>query len=225
MYKQLLGNIMTNREKALMHLIKKARAEYSTENYVVAIPGFMSKKFIAYCSMRDNLNLILEYIEILRTPPKNPTISNSLTYSLLALYGKCFTDAAKKSYPKLEPNSLFKDLDELRQIHDYLMDLRHHFIAHRGDTDSEVGISLMAIPKVKDGQPQLNFKQVKLGAFTGKRIDEIQTILEFLKVELEKKIQKCGQKVYDGFFNFNPKEMSLMVMNEIKGKKNIKKEE
>ncbi len=100
---------MKNREKALIHLIKKAQIEFSEKNYVVAIPGFMSKKFIAYCSMRDDLNLVIDYIQTLREIPDNKIFKSALTYSLIALYGKCFTDASKNSYPKLEPNPLFDE--------------------------------------------------------------------------------------------------------------------
>jgi hypothetical protein len=215
---------MENREKALTHLIKQAQTEYSEENYVFAIPGFMSKKFIAYCAMRDDLTLVLDYIQTLRDIPINRIVKSSLTYSLIALYGKCFTDASKNNYPKLEPNSIFKENEEFKEIHNYLIELRHQFIAHRGKTDSEIGVSFMIFPKEKKEDSQVRFKQLKLGGFGEKRLNDIERIIKFLIFELEKKIQKSGQKLYDGFFNnFDEEQMSFMMINHLKKDKTEEK--
>ena len=85
-----------------IQLIKNVQTEYSDKYFSFAIPGFMSKKFIAYCAMKRDLELVLEYIELLKANQQNPTIKSSLTFSTIALYGKCFTDASKNKYPKLE---------------------------------------------------------------------------------------------------------------------------
>lgn len=105
---------MEKRTKRLIHLIKKAQEEYAEDNHVLAIPGFMSKKFIAYCSMHEDLSLLLKYIDEF-TKEHNQIVKSSLTYAVLALYGKCFTDASKKSYPKLEPKSLFMTKTNLKK--------------------------------------------------------------------------------------------------------------
>lgn len=207
---------MERRTERYIHLIKKAQEEYSDENHVVAIPGFMSKKFIAYCSMHEDLNLLLNYIDELNKD-HNRIVTSSLTYAMLALYGKCFTDASKNSNPKLEPKSLFVDQKELKETHDFLMDLRHQFIAHRGKTDSEIGISFMVVPKENIVGSQVRFKQLKQVSFNGEKLLEIKTLISYLIDELKKKIQKSGQKVYDEFFNsFSVKEMSFMIMNNVK---------
>jgi hypothetical protein len=185
----------------------------------------MSKKFIAYCAMRNDLNLVLEYIETLREIGDNRVIKSSLTYALIALYGKCYTDASKNSYPKLEPSSLFSENEELLETHEFLMDLRHQFVAHRGKTDSEIGISFMAIPKDKKSDPQVRFKQLKLGAFGLEKLNNIEILVLFIIEQLEIKIQKSGQKVYDGFFNlFDAKQMSFMIMNNMEEPDNTKEE-
>jgi len=211
---------METRTERLIHLIKKVQEEYAEENNVLAIPGFMSKKFIAYCSMHEDLNLLLEYINEL-TKENNRIVKSSLTYAMLALYGKCFTDASKNSYPKLEPKSLFVDQKELKTIHDFMMDLRHQFIAHRGKTDSEIGIAFMVVPKENIGGSQIRFKQLKQVSFDGEKLLEIKTLIDYLIAELKNKIQKSGQKVNDGFMNsFSVEEMSFMVMNNVKEQPN-----
>lgn len=208
---------MDNKTKHLIRLIKKAQAEYAEDYLIVAIPGFLSKKFIAYCAMREDLKKTLEYIKLLRTD-LDPVIKSALTYSLIALYGKCYTDASKNNFPKLEPKNLFKDDNQLIEVHNFLMDLRHQFIAHRGDTESEIGVSYMVIPK-KEGveQSQVQFSQVKLNAFSPEELDKIETLISYTIGYLEQVIQKNGQKVYEAFFDmFTPEQIVLMLMNNAK---------
>jgi len=208
---------MDKTTERLIQLIKNAQAEYSEEYFVVAIPGFMSKKFIAFCAMKRDLELVLEYITLLKGNPQNPTIKSSLTFSTIALYGKCFTDASKNNYPKLEPNNIFKDQAEFLQTHEFLMGLRHQFIAHRGKTESEIGIAFMLLPKGDDGQSQIRFNQLKQFSFETEKLLEFKNLINFVISELDKKIEKSGQKLHDGLFNnFTPEQMTLMVMNNAK---------
>jgi len=201
-----------------IQLIKNAQAEYSEEYFAFAIPGFMSKKFIAYCAMKRDLELVIEYIEFLKTSPQNATIKSSLTFSTIALYGKCFTDASKNSYPKLEPNSIFVNQDDFLKTHDFLMDLRHQFIAHRGKTESEIGIAFMLLPKkAGDSQTQIRFNQLKQYSFNVQKLTEFENLIKYIISELDKKIQKSGQKLRDGLIdNFTPEQLTLMMMNNAK---------
>src|SRR5690606_12102962 len=88
-------------------------------------------------------------------------ISQSLTYSLIALYGKCFTDAKKNKNPKLEPSKVYLNHKKFNELHIYLMDLRHNFIAHRGLNDNEIGILFMAISKKNVNNSKMKFEQLK----------------------------------------------------------------
>ncbi|WP_035643504.1 hypothetical protein [Flavobacterium sp. ASV13] len=208
---------MDNKTRHLIRLIKKAQNEYAEDYLVVAIPGFLSKKFIAYCAMHEDLKKTLEYIKLLRTDV-DPIIKSALTYSLISLYGKCYTDASKNNFPKLEPKNLFKDDNQLIEIHNFLMDLRHQFIAHRGNTESEIGVAYMAIPK-KEGveQSQVNFSQIKLNAFSPKELDKIETLINYVVEYLKQVIKKNGQKIYEAFFEmFTPDQIVLMLMNNAK---------
>lgn len=208
---------MDTKNKRLIHLIKSAQEEYAEDNYLVAIPGFMSKKFIAFCSMREDLNLVLEYVGILKTSSLDIRIKSSLTYSIIALYGKCFTDASKNSCPKIEPDFEFNGKPDLRETHDFLMELRHQFIAHRGKNEGETGISFMVIPKIKEENSQLRFKQLKLYAFDSKKLVEIENIAKYLIEQLENKIIKNGKKVHEKFFKlFDVEQIQFMIMNYAK---------
>ncbi|MGS2761838.1 hypothetical protein [Sinomicrobium sp. M5D2P9] len=209
---------METQDEKLIYLIKKAVAEYGTENNVVAIPGFLSKNFIAYCSMREDILLSLQYIEYLRTIPTDTVIRSALNYTLISNYGKCFTDASKSKSPKLEPSKIFENHEDFIKTHEFIMGLRHEFIAHRGKTDSEAGIAFMVFPVGRpDENTQIRFKQLKDISFKEDRVLEIEKLLNFIISVLEKKIEKCTNKIYKSFFElFTEKEISVMIMNGIK---------
>ena len=209
---------METRNEKLIYLVKKAVAEYGADNNIVAIPGFLSKSFIAYCAMREDLMLSLKYIEHLRTIPSDAVIRSALYYTLISNYGKCFTDAKKSKSPKLEPLEIFKNSENLLKIHEFMMGLRHEFIAHRGETDSEVGIAFMVFPvRRPDENAQIRFKQLKDISLKENKIMEIEKLLNFILSILEQKIEKCSNKIYKSFFElFTEKEIEVMIMNGIK---------
>ncbi len=208
---------MDKRTQRLLHLIKEAQQQYGTENIILPLPGYAAKKFIAYCSIKEDLELLLEYTALLKTKPSK-VFSSALVNALIALYGKCFTDASKNSYPKLEPNDLFKD-DEIKETHDYLMGLRHQFVAHRGETEGEIGISFLLIPKNKalTEKTELRFSQLKMVNFAEAEIKKIERLLQFLLNEMPTKIDKAGQKLHDHLLTeFTPEQLNLMRMDNMK---------
>ena len=207
---------MSKKQKRLIRLIKQAQDEYSEKYLLLAIPGFMSKKFVAYCSMKEDMELILEYIKILNEKPSH-VIESALSYSLIALYGKCFTDASKNSYPKLEKN-IFEGNEQLLEVHNDLMELRHQFIAHRGDTESEIGIAFMIIPKEGDAdKSQIRFSQLKRKTFLKEDLEKYETQMNFIHKCLMGKLEKTAQKLHESFLdNFPPEEILKMLMNNAK---------
>jgi hypothetical protein len=208
---------MDTKTERLIHLIKHAQEKYSDEYLVLTVPGFIPKKFIAYCSMKEDLELILQYINELRQNPSG-IIKSSLSYSLISLYGKCFADASKNSYPKLEPSNFFKEGDDYKETHKYLIDLRHQFIAHRGDTENEIGIAYMLVSKKESSnKTQVRFSQLKMTSFSEKDLVRIESLVKYIIEKLLEKIQKSGQKVHDGMLDlFTPEQLSLLIMNGAK---------
>ncbi|MEQ5817682.1 hypothetical protein J3362_19365 [Marinobacter sp. NFXS11] len=64
-------------------------------------------------------------------------LQKGLLFGALALYGKCFTEARGRK-TTLKPESIFKKAPaELKARHDWLMRLRHEFVAHGGDAQEE----------------------------------------------------------------------------------------
>ena len=141
-------------------LIEKIKKQYG-ENYILGLlPDKVARKFIGYCSMNHDLEMVENYIAEIEKGIESETIYSSLTYSSIILYSKCFTDSSKANFPKLEANNVYRDNDNLLEFHEYLMQLRHKFLAHRNITSAEVGVAFFAFPKTLE-RNQLKYKHFK----------------------------------------------------------------
>ncbi|WP_396162651.1 hypothetical protein [Flavobacterium sp.] len=208
---------MDDKNERLINLVKLIQEEYAEEHYIYAIPGFLSRNFNAYCSMKQDLELLLKYIHEIVHGNHSDIIKSSLTYGIISLYGKCFTDASYYKSAKLESKYLFKDDSDNQKTHEYLMKLRHHFIAHRGDTESEVTVAFMLINKADNIESQIRYKRLKRSGLSGEKLHEINNLAKYLISYLEERIQKSGEKLNKALFNlFSQEELSIMLMNNAK---------
>lgn len=201
----------------IIQLLKQAQARFADDHMVIIIPSFLSKKFVGYCSMREDLLLTIEYINLLRKN-SDKVIKSALSYSLISLYGKCFTDASKNNYPKLESDYIFKDEPSNLETHKFLIELRHQFIAHRGKTESEVGLAYLAVPKEDSlEKSQVRFSQLKLTSFSDVDLDRIEKLVVFLIEKIMEKIQATGKEVHNTMLKvFSAEELGLMMINNLK---------
>ena len=203
----------------LIEIVRRVKSTYSEENIVLAIPGFLSKSFTSFCSMREDLILIKQYLKRMMVE-NDEVVKSALTYSSISLYGKCFTDAASSNAPKLEPNQLFVEGNEFHGTHEYLMNLRHHFISHRGVTDSEIEVSYLLVPWEGE-QTQVRYSRLKKIAFDTEQRRSIDKLINYLLEKLAAKIQKSGQKVYKAYLkNFTPEQITQMMLNNMQDDEN-----
>ena len=206
------------KDKRLIELIRKVQEDYSEKYFIYAIPGFLSRNFMAYCAMHQDLEILLQYIEELTTNEHSTILKSSLTYGIITLYGKCYTDASHYKSAKLEAKDLFKEHPKHLRTHNELMKMRHHFIAHRGDTENEITISFMLMDKNTEGeQNQVRFKRYKQAGFGGQLLLDIRELVLFIIDCLTAKIQKSGDKLHKGLLEiFTPEQISLMLVNNAK---------
>ena len=203
---------MDEKNDILLEMIKSAKTKYSGDNLVLAIPRIFSKSFTSYCSIREDLLMIKKYLEKLEIE-KDIIITSALTYSLISMYGKCFTDATQSKSPKLEPEKIFEENSNHLNTHNFLIDLRHNFIAHRGDTQNEVEAAYLLIPK-QQGDPHVKYEQRKRMNLDIEKRKETLLLVDYLLPKVEEKIQKAGQKAYSSLLkHFTPKELSIMLLN------------
>ncbi|MGY8921979.1 MAG: hypothetical protein ACKVKQ_08810 [Flavobacteriales bacterium] len=202
---------MNHKSRQISELFEDALEKLGDENFIIDIPVCLTKKFLSYCAMFEDLGLVLEYIELLEKATLSNTIKSSLTYSIICLYGKCFTKA-DNGYSKLESKYLFKSENLI--THENLMILRNKFIAHRSDSDSEYGIAYLAINK--DTQvSDVNFKLLKKNKFNAIELERVRDLTIFLRKKLEEKKIKSGQKARKTFISkYDFEQMQEYLLNK-----------
>jgi len=201
------------KRKYVLNLLRKAKADHADNYMILAVPGFITKKFRGYCAMREDLLLTLRYIDRILAEQDQITLS-ALNYAFIALYGKCFTDASQYKAPKLERENI--NDATMQETHDYLLELRHKFIAHRGDTANEVGIAVMLFPKVGPEPSSMRYKQTKRMSLNGQRLQQTYALITFLIGYLEQKIQQTAQKAHDFYLSeFTAEQLAAMTINNM----------
>jgi len=145
---------MKDKEKIrsiILNSIRKSEKDY----HVYILSDNISKKVRAYASMDKDLKFCIkavnELIKIYHNKENTPLNTTSLWVSMIVIYCKCFTDAIKERNPKLEKDKCFsEEHKQLKELHEHLLNLRHNFISHRGETDHEQLIAYMVVSKVQD---------------------------------------------------------------------------
>ncbi|WP_323027595.1 hypothetical protein [Gelidibacter japonicus] len=184
----------------------------SDDDYLkIVSPSFMSKKLSTYMLIREDLLFVKKNAELLifikGEQEKNEHFEETLWYSLISLYGRCFTDSSHSKKPKLEANDLFNSFNDEFETHKKLIDIRHTFIAHRGDNDNELPIVYLKVPKKEVVKQNNTPFEIISTRYTTESVDflkDIITLTDFLVTRVEEKIQKQSDKLYKGIMNLDP---------------------
>jgi len=195
-------------------LIADADEKFGDEFIVLAIPGFMSKHFNAYSFMLDEIKTVEKYCEELKSN-HSKLIKSAITYSVITLYAKCFMDASKGNAPKLESNQIFQKQED-KDIHDYLMELRHKFLVHRNKNNAEIEASFFLIPKGESTETGVKHLATRQVAFHKDKLEEIIQHLQVMKNIIEEKIQKAAKKVQKGMLNLDKELTKHLIVNNAK---------
>ena len=179
--------------------MKKAIEKDGEDYDLILVPKKMSRRVVGYGIMRYDLEKVIEYLEALRAETTEVT-ETALTYSSIALYGRCFTDS-KDNFPKLDPSNIFDEDEKLYQSHTYFLDLRHKFIAHRRDTEHELGIAYIAVSKKNQTRATMKYYQMKLAKFSEDDIQRFLHLVNYVHKKVLEKLEKNGNKLYDGMLN------------------------
>ncbi len=197
----------------IIKLFQDAQKKDGENNYLVMIPKTISKKLVGYSTMKFDFELINEFTKILAQNTDN-YIGSTASYSIIALYGKCFT-SADNGYPKLEEKEIFKEKPELIQAHRYIMDLRNRFIAHRTDHIDELGIVYLAIDK-ESRRTELKFNLMKMSLISPKKMEVLQNLFAHVETIILAKLKKTGDKTYKRLLeNYTRQELEKFKFDQI----------
>jgi len=190
----------------LQTLLEKIKQE-NTDSYNYLIPMIFSKKLRDYDSIRNDLVHVIDatrnLLYLRRNNSGNQTLRTCIWHSIIITYGKCFTDASKSKRTKLEINSIFKKEDEVnRMTHSKLMELRHGYIAHRGDNENDISVVFLKVPKKEEIDFKSSHYRIKSLRSASPTYNELENYLRLFESVLEvvkDKIQKQGEKTHKGY--------------------------
>lgn len=211
---------MDEKEKVILKLLEKIQRENpKTLNYVV--PGYLSKKLKSYMLIREDL-LFISYltdklIKARTQKSSDERINSALWYSIIVIYGKCFTEN-KAGLSKLEKSILDNEEIDSTELSEKLIELRHSFIAHRDDTDKEQAIVVMKIPIEGDVGDETEYliKSTKVLSPEINELELYQKLFKLLINKVSEKIQKQAQKVHSNLIaTFTPTQMNKFLINNI----------
>ncbi|WP_316812900.1 hypothetical protein [Pedobacter heparinus] len=213
---------MTERERAIADIYKTVKDKYPN-NLLYVMPDRFTKKLKSFMLIREDLFFISqiaeELISLRESPGSNYMTEFALWQSIIITYGKCFTENMA-GMSKLE-KSVFEPHDKkYQEIHDHLMDLRHSYIAHRGDTANEQAMVFIKVSKtgyMLDGDTENIIIARKLASPRVRDLKSLIALLNLLIKEVEVKIQKNGDKAHNAFLkNISPEQAKAYLVNDMK---------
>ncbi|UYZ64871.1 hypothetical protein [Hymenobacter weizhouensis] len=201
-----------NQETALEYLLEKIRQANDGNHVDFALPGYAAKNLLAYHGIREDLLLCLDATEELLATTHNKTITASLWYTVIALHGKCFTDASAAGLPKLEKDCFDSTQTDLLATHERLMDLRHRFLAHRGITDNEFGVAYLTM-NLQTYARQAQIKSVKRNMPDRAELLNYRALLVHLIAKVEQKFEKTARKAWRHMLDtYTPQELAHLKL-------------
>lgn len=200
-------------EQILLKLIERVQ-HHDSGMLKIGVPGFLAKKSVSYMLIREDLLFIREactrLIDCKMAEHQDKLLITALWQSIIVTYGKCFTENDGGF------SRLTKDIIKSNQFcdtHDRLMDLRHSFVAHRDDSEKEMGFIYMRLPANGELTNQTEFR-IQSSKQWSPGIEEAQQYLELFDSLIEavmEKINKQTQKAHDALLSlFTPEQLLLM---------------
>lgn len=190
-------------------------------NYIkLVVPLSMSKQITSYMLIREDLLFIKTnaglLLESKKTISRNEQTEETLWYSLIILYGRCFSNATKGQKVKLEKEDFFYNSDEVLLItHNKIIDIRNNFITHRGDNENEIPIVYVKIPRVEIPEEyNMEFEIVSTRYVTESTrfLEQIIDLVDFLIPKVKTKINKFEERVKKGVFNLDEESLKKLTI-------------
>lgn len=174
-------------------------------------PSEFSKTIISYQNMLSDLSFCHSALIRLRDQKLDDVMAPCAFFSFVIIYGRCFTDASKSSYSRLD-ESVFVANSNLLQTHIKIMNLRHDYVAHRGNSEENLGIAYM-IFNIQTLQPAAHGKSISRVTPDKEDYGSYLNLLEFLMHRLREKFVKASIKVWNRLReNYSDSKISEMII-------------
>lgn len=187
-----------DREAVIKEFVEEIDRENDGTTAEFVVPEILVKKVAGYKEIEQDLTFCKDVIQECLTKDLNPTIRESCLYSIITIYGKCFTDASSNKSPKLEDFDI-EGLD-FNILHKRIMDLRHNYIAHRGNSNSIINFIYLSV-NVSTFDAHFLGKQRKLVALSPSEFEQLINLIDYLLAKVKLKYNKAALKACKGFLS------------------------
>lgn len=126
----------------------------------------------------------------------------SLYISAIVTYGKCFVQAHGRKV-KLEFKDIFSDSEESKNRHLDIMEQRHQYIAHAGNTKHEHSQAVLIF--TPDNEPYFNAEAAHIAGYGGQFFEEFLLLAK----EVHSNVNDTFQKKCDRFYEKEIKDKPL----------------
>lgn len=206
---------MNEYENKLAEILEQIKGS-NPETLKILVPQNMSKKISTYMLIREDL-IFVKKTAIKLKEVNDITIKESLWYSLIAIYGRCYTNASNSKKPNLEPKVLFgKDQQKTEsETHEKLMTIRHTFLAHRGDNENEIPVVYLEMPKNEEIDEKNLILQVVATRYTSESnefLDNVISLCDFVLGQLDHKFPKRANKLLDVILKLDKDILSQLTL-------------
>jgi len=165
--------------------------------------GPVAKQHLGYEQMKNDLIICSELIRYLEgNHTNNPFISNAVWESIIVKYGRCFVSASEGRGIKLEKSKVFDVASSnIKNMHEHMMNERHNFAAHAGNSDSDVISSRLALMPPKTGKELVMIYSSRDFVISpdDSTIKEIQSLIAHVIKHIDSKLDKIFQKLKDEY--------------------------
>lgn len=213
-------------EKLFKALWEKVKDE-EQDSLNFFLPKIFADKISTYMSMREDFIYLKDAVsklsELIKIPKSERDYVTEKIYipslwtAIVITYGRNFTDASKAQKPKLEIKECLTPGNELfENTHNYLMDLRHNFVAHRGNNDSELSLVFLKLPKEETTdlkKSEYRIKSLRSISPSKEQLLLCLGLFDHLQKIVEEKLEKQVQRVHSRLLEeFTPEQLAQLLI-------------
>jgi len=224
-YQQIYKMLSPGQEQLLKSLWEKVKEE-EKDSLNFFLPKIFADKISTYMSMREDFiylkNAAAKLLELIEIPAAERDFVSEEIYlpsiwkSIVITYGRNFTDASKAQKPKLHIKECLTPGNEfLENTHNFLMDLRHNYFAHRGENDSELSLVFLKLPFEETDMKKSQYRIKSLWSSSPSK-DQLLLcfgLFDHLQATVEEKLQKQTQRVHSRFLkDFTPQQLTAFLI-------------
>jgi hypothetical protein len=190
---------MDNKKQQLHHQILQSVYLEFPDKDIYVIPEHSGRKVRELHSILwDLVDVHTAFSELLNLKQMNmgkEITLVSLWKSAIITYARCFTGSEDGCKTKLEAKECFKGAEHLVPLHTSLMEIRHGYVAHRGNNEFEEIVLVMIVDKLQPKEVNYITRSLRAGTTLFPKLLEQLKLIEYLKQHVQQRIDKQLRKL------------------------------